>query len=159
MLRVEGESGSAYGARLLIEEPRRAGQLIHQVTAPTVRSTPNVYSIQTGPHTHVDDLGPVSFINHSCDPNTVFDAEAIALRAIRDVEPGDELTFFYPSTEWDMHHPFVCRCGAPQCVRLVAGAKYLSADVLGRYYINPHVRDLLLQALAPASPALNGVAR
>ena len=157
MLRVE--SGSAYGARLLIEEPLQAGQLIHRITDHTVRTTPNVYSIQTGPHTHVDELGPVSYINHACDPNTVFDAEALALRTIRDVEAGDELTFFYPSTEWDMDHPFVCRCGAPGCVRLVAGAKYLSADVLGRYFINPHVRDLVSQALMAATPELNGVAR
>jgi hypothetical protein len=155
MLHVE--QGSEYGARLLIEVPRRAGELIHHLSDPTVRLTPSVYSIQVGPQTHVDDLGPLAYINHSCDPNTVFDAEALALRTLRDVEAGEELTFFYPSTEWDMHHPFVCRCAAPQCVRVVAGAKYLSADVLGRYFVNPHIRALLLQAVARLEPARNGV--
>jgi hypothetical protein len=155
MLHVERDSDR--GARLLIEEARRAGQLIHRLSGHVVRPIANVYSIQVGPQAHVDELGPLSYINHSCDPNTEFDAEALALRALRDVEAGDELTFFYPSTEWDMHHPFVCHCGAPQCVRVVAGAKYLSADVLGRYFVNPHIRDLLLQAVARLEPARNGV--
>ena len=60
--------------------------------------------------------------------------------ALRDIAAGEELTCFYPSTEWDMVRPFVCGCGAPQCVRFVAGARYLSADVLGRNFVNAHIR-------------------
>lgn len=33
-------------------------------------------------------------------------------RALRDIQPGDELSFFYPSTEWEMAQGFECKCGA-----------------------------------------------
>ena len=41
-----------------------------------------------------------------------------------------------------MARPFVRRCGAPQCVGFVAGARHLSVDVLARYFVNPHIRGL-----------------
>lgn len=159
-LRVE--RGGARGARLLLEDACRAGRLLYRITDHTVAPRPTVYSIQIGPQAHVggEALGPLAFLNHACDPSAVFDAEALTLRARRDLAAGDELTFFYPSTEWDMDHPFACRCGAPQCVRVVAGAKYLSADVLGRYFVNPHVRALLLAAVSatPPVPAMDAEA-
>ena len=34
------------------------------------------------------------------------------LTALRPISEGDELTFFYPSTEWAMAEPFECGCGA-----------------------------------------------
>jgi hypothetical protein len=47
-----------------------------------------------------------------------------------------------------MDRPFVCLCGAPQCIRLVAGAKYLSIDVLRNYFINQHIREMIISTLA-----------
>ena len=41
----------------------------------------------------------------------------------RDIAAGEELTYFYPSTEWEMDRPFRCLCGAPDCVGVVSGAK------------------------------------
>jgi hypothetical protein len=40
----------------------------------------------------------LQYINHSCDPNVAFDTAAFKLIALKDVKPGDELCFFYPST-------------------------------------------------------------
>jgi hypothetical protein len=31
------------------------------------------------------------------------------------IEVGQELTFFYPSTEWDMAQGFECICGTATC--------------------------------------------
>jgi hypothetical protein len=152
MLRIERDG--ACGARLLTERPFRAGQRILRLSDAALSPRPSTYTVQIGPDAHIDGsaLGDLAFLNHACDPSTVIDTEARVLLALRDLAPGDELTFFYPSTEWEMNHPFTCRCGAPQCIRLVAGAKFLPADVLGRYFINPHIRDLLLAAVsAPLS--------
>jgi len=113
MLRVEG--GLSYGARLIVEESCRSGQLIHRITSYSVASHPTSHSIQTGPQTHIDGLGAIAYLNHSCDPNTVVDTAAMSLRAVRDIAAGEELTFFYPSTEWQLEQPFICRCGTPQC--------------------------------------------
>jgi uncharacterized protein len=55
-----------------------------------------------------------AFINHSCEPNAfmrVVAAEQVAFFALRDIEPGEEITIDYR----DPQHPLVCRCGADGC--------------------------------------------
>jgi hypothetical protein len=78
----------------------------------------------------------------------IVDTAQLGCYAARDIAAGEELTYFYPSTEWDMAQPFVCLCGAPQCIRLVVGAKYLPLDVLSRYLINRHIREMAMACLA-----------
>jgi hypothetical protein len=55
-----------------------------------------------------------AFINHSCGPNAFMRAvsdEKVAFFALRDIEPGEEITIDYK----DPDHPAVCRCGADGC--------------------------------------------
>ena len=56
---------------------------------------------------------------------------------------GDELTFFYPSTEWEMAQPFKCSCGARTCQRWIAGARDLGRDKLAGLFLNDHILELL----------------
>jgi hypothetical protein len=56
---------------------------------------------------------------------------------------GSELTMFYPATEWDMARSFVCRCNAEGCLGLIAGAGYLSVDILTRYRTGRHILDMI----------------
>lgn len=48
--------------------------------------------------------------------NTVSSNPGIRIRNCSQTEgrtcSGSIVTFFYPSTEWDMEQPFECRCGA-----------------------------------------------
>nr|POE81221.1 hypothetical protein CFP56_78529 [Quercus suber] len=60
----------------------------------------------------------------------------------RPLRKGEDVTFFYPSSEWDMQQPFQCNCGSSKCVGEIKGAKYLSKDVLDRYWLNPHIEEL-----------------
>lgn len=87
------------------------------------------------------------YINHACKPILVFDTKAMEVRVVdnRSLKKGDELTFFYPSTEWDMSQSFDCTCGAGAgvCRGRIRGAKYLSRDVLDRYWLNEHIHELL----------------
>ena len=62
------------------------------------------------------------FINHSCAPNceAVDERSRIYIEAIRNIEPGEELTYDYAyerdGTEdetWE--NLYVCKCGAPTC--------------------------------------------
>jgi SET domain-containing protein len=55
-----------------------------------------------------------AFINHSCEPNAfmrIVPGEKVAIFALRDIRPGEELTIDYR----DPDHPEVCRCGAARC--------------------------------------------
>jgi SET domain-containing protein len=55
-----------------------------------------------------------AYINHSCAPNAfmrIVPGEKVAFFALRDIEPGEEITINYR----DPHHPPVCRCGADNC--------------------------------------------
>jgi SET domain-containing protein len=55
------------------------------------------------------------FINHCCEPNAFMRVVAgrIIIFALRDIEPGEEITLDYGET----YHPdtYRCRCGAPSC--------------------------------------------
>jgi len=145
MLKIEN-GDSAYGARLVTDESYICGQLIHHITQYHVTNRPTYQTIQTGQHTHIEELGILAYLNHSCEPNTIVDTAALTVTAARDITPGEDLNFFYPSTEWEMDRPFICQCGEQQCVRLVAGAKYLSIDALSRYFFNDHIREMLVSS-------------
>ncbi|MCP2259044.1 SET domain-containing protein [Streptoalloteichus tenebrarius] len=120
----------------------RAGAVLLDLAECAVAERPTIHTVQTGVDEHVD--GPtIRYLNHSCAPNTHIDVAAGKVVALRPIEVGEELTFFYPSTEWEMVGPFVCQCGTPDCIRLVTGAKELSEDVLGRYRLNEHILALL----------------
>jgi hypothetical protein len=147
MLTIVG-GGSAYGARLITDQAYKQGEVIYQITGHRVTPKATYQTIQVGPHEHIEELGVLAYLNHSCQPNTVVNVSDLTVIAARDIAVGDELNFFYPSTEWEMDRPFICLCGAPQCVRLVAGAKYLSVDTLSRYFINAHIREMIFATLA-----------
>ncbi|CEP13985.1 hypothetical protein [Parasitella parasitica] len=67
--------------------------------------TPNVkrYStVQISKTKHIELNSDLVFMNHSCHPSTHMDVDRMVVSATKDIAAGDELTFFYPSTEWDM---------------------------------------------------------
>ena len=47
--------------------------------------------------------------------------DQIAAGTLRPIAVGEELTFFYPATEWHMEAPFPCACGAAQCLLEIRG--------------------------------------
>jgi len=68
------------------------------------------------------DLDPTQWApqNHSCDANTRFDG--LDVIASRPIAVGEELTLDYATIMNEASEPFTCRCGAPSCRGLVAGA-------------------------------------
>ena len=68
---------------------------------------------------------PARFLNHSCAPNceAIEDDGRIWIVALRDIAPGDELTFNYGYDLEDYRdHP--CRCGTPDCVGYVVAEEF-----------------------------------
>jgi hypothetical protein len=136
-------SNAPTGATLVATAAIDQDCVFYQVQNARVLGQATYQTVQIGVDTHVEDPY-LSYMNHSCDPNVVINTTTLECRAVRPIEPLEELRFFYPSTEWDMDLPFICQCGSPKCLRIVAGAKYLPLDALSQQFINRHIR---LQAL------------
>lgn len=64
----------------------------------------------------IDGHGTAMFINHSCDPNCEADERRgrVWIVALRDISPGDELTYDYNLYDGDDDEAR-CNCGAKIC--------------------------------------------
>lgn len=103
-------------------------------------------TVQTSANTDLSLDSDLVYCNHSCQPSLLFDTSRREIRvADRPLKKGDVLTFFYPSTEWDMSQAFDCSCGSPKgvCVGKVQGAKYMDPQVLKRYWLNRHIEEMV----------------
>lgn len=139
-----------------------AGNVVMTIDGRTV-AQPTRYTVQIGEGEHVDaealpgsDGGyPVwRFLNHACEPNTRLVGRDLV--AIADLRAGDQVTFDYDSTEWDMAAPFACACGAPTCRGLVRGFRHLTPAQRERM---PWVAEHLRTALARSAAAVAGSGR
>ena len=122
------------------------GDVITPFTAKTTESHPTYLTIQTGEGQHIT-LSPefLQFTNHSCDPNVFFDTASMELVCLKNISPLDELTYFYPSTEWEMDQPFDCNCGSDMCLKVIKGARYLTEEVKERYAFSEFIKFKMKQ--------------
>ncbi|CAH1250172.1 Hypp8799 [Branchiostoma lanceolatum] len=90
---------------------------------------PTPYTIQVASRAHIHPEGKLIFVNHSCSPNTRFQyTPSWDLYAVRDILPGEELTFDYTTTEWQMAQPFQCNCCSTKCIHKVQGFYFLNSE-------------------------------
>ncbi|KAF9878964.1 galactose-proton symport [Colletotrichum karsti] len=105
---------------------------------------PTYATVQCGKDKHLNLNSDLLYINHSCEPSLIFDTGNFNILAgPKGLQPGDELTFFYPSTEWHMAQPFDCFCGTPSCRGRIAGARDMPRSQLEGLWLNGHIRELL----------------
>ncbi len=145
------------GKRLTTTEAIECDQPFHQIIDYRPALVRTYTSVQNSKDTSIEEFF-LAHLNHHCNPNVVVDMARMELRAIRDIAVGEDLTFFYPSTEWEMAEPFACLCGDAQCLQTISGAKDISLSVLGRYFINRHIGTMALDCLLGSEPALLPVA-
>ncbi|KAF2870233.1 hypothetical protein BDV95DRAFT_575339 [Massariosphaeria phaeospora] len=145
LLRVDHLPGS-FASRSVSLVSLPAGDVFARITNPTP-TTCAYSSVQASRDLHIELNCDLLYTNHSCRPSLVFDMARWEVRVNPELEgglkTGDELTFFYPSTEWDMAQSFECRCEETDCRGKVSGAKDLPRDVLKRYWLNTHIEELL----------------
>lgn len=72
------------------------------------------------------------YVNHSCNPNAWISGQ-ISLLARRDIQPGEEITFDYATTDASDYDTFECHCGDPLCRGVVTGQDWRRADLQERY--------------------------
>ena len=125
------------------------GDLICHFKAGITQSFATYLTVQTGSDRHITLMPEfLQYINHSCAPNVFFDTGSMELICLKPLQPGDELTFFYPSTEWEMAQPFVCNCGDADCLQLINGASHLSIETLAKYRLTDFIKTQVKQTLS-----------
>ncbi|MEY2586643.1 MAG: hypothetical protein RLY11_492 [Bacteroidota bacterium] len=125
---------------LLSNSKVEAGQVVTPFYARETLKEPNYLTLQINDQEHIL-LGPefIQYTNHSCDPNVFFDTTEMKLVALRDIQVNEELTFFYPSTEWKMDQAFECLCGSEKCIKKIQGAFSLTAQQQQSYKLNQFI--------------------
>jgi hypothetical protein len=120
------------------------GDIICPFGAAGVFDRPSYLTVQTGDDRHIT-LSPsfLQYVNHSCSPNAFFDTTAMQFLCIAPIAPGEQFTFFYPSTEWQMAQPFACKCGTEQCIGQITGASQIDRSVLDRYRLTDYILSRL----------------
>ena len=131
---------------LVTKQVYKKGDVICEMPREKLTNKPNRFTVQIGRIEHVE-VGKLAALNHSCDPNVILDTSNMQVVARRDIDKGEELSFFYPSTEWEMDAPFICLCGSANCIHVVAGARFLPLSTLETHFLNKHIREEMIELL------------
>jgi hypothetical protein len=84
-----------------------------------------------GPLTEDEREGSMIFSNHSCDPNLGVRGQVVFV-AMRDIEPGEELTHDWATTDDDVYE-MKCRCGARNCREIITGKDWQIKELQEKY--------------------------
>ncbi|GAA5879669.1 hypothetical protein JCM3774_002401 [Rhodotorula dairenensis] len=166
-----GPEGEEFGSCLRAQKAFKRGDTLCPIrnTLPGIKAYSSVQVLPDPPlasapsspdeRRHIELNSDLLYVNHSCDPNVVFDVNGQEaqpaqedatgkwegrwrVRAERDIAVGEILTFAYFSTEWDMDQPFSCLCGTERCIRTIKGAKDIDQSVLATYFVNDHIKAM-----------------
>ena len=88
------------------------------------------------------DGDPVTFGNHSCDPN-LWMRDGVSEEARRDIAPGEELTVDYALHTDDPAWSMPCHCGSPLCRHVVRGDDWRLPELQRRYagHFSPFIAE------------------
>jgi hypothetical protein len=89
----------------------------------------------------VTENEPPDFINHSCEPSAGLDGQ-IAIVAMRDIMPGEEITLDYAMCDGSAYDEFDCACGSTLCRGRVTGEDWRDPNLWKRYqgYFSPYLQ-------------------
>ncbi len=105
---------------------------------------PTYLSVQIDENKHIH-LFPtfLQYTNHSCEPNTFFDTKKGEVIAVKNIDEHEEITFFYPATEWSMAQPFKCFCNTSNCLGMIQGAAHLDNNAIINYRFSEYIQKKL----------------
>jgi SET domain len=128
------EDTASLAKALFAKKNFAVGDVLHKFDAAAILKTPTYLTVQISEDEHIH-LKPefLQYINHSCEPNVFFNTTTMQLECLQPIQAGDELGFFYPSTEWDMAQPFECLCGTKSCIQVIQGAQHLTNKVRAKF--------------------------
>lgn len=94
-----------------------------------------------GPLEEPEREGSMIFSNHSCEPNIGVRGQIVFV-AMRDIEPGEELTHDWATTDDDTY-TLACNCGAHTCRKTITGKDWQREDLQQKYkgYISSYLEE------------------
>ncbi|SZF02309.1 unnamed protein product [Blumeria hordei] len=109
----------------------------------SIAQGPSYDTVQVAKDIHLQLNSDLMYLDHSCDPSLIVDtAQRTIFTGPQGLIPGQELTFFYPSTEWSMDQPFDCNCRSQNCLGRISGARFLNPHELKGRWINHHILEM-----------------
>lgn len=141
---VVDEDGDYYDAALTFAEVQRRG---YEIGRDCVQVGADLYNLPNG---NLDDI-----MNHSCDPSTGLRLTPKGYRivALRDIAPGDELSYDYSTYISGDRETLQCECGVAHCRGVIRSFAELPIDLQQRYL---HLR--VVGAFAVPQPGLEPLA-
>ncbi|MDX1991377.1 MAG: SET domain-containing protein [bacterium] len=104
------------------------------------------YGYQCSETEIVNEQGPERFMNHSCDPNTWW-LDDDTMVAMRDIQPGEELTYDYATTEITIPFQMKCYCNAATCRKVITNEDYQNPEWQARFgeHLPNHTKKAIAQ--------------
>lgn len=141
--RLEVRQSSGRGAGMFTTAPIAKDTLLavfggtimnkEAVLSLSAESIKNVLQIDDGLWIGSLHAEKTDFINHSCDPNAGLNGQ-IFLVAMRDIVPGEEITFDYATvvSEWIGMEPLACNCQS-SCRKMVEAYDWQCKELQEKY--------------------------
>lgn len=95
------------------------------------------------------EVSDADFINHSCNPNCGIKGKN-QIVAIRDVQPGEELTYDYAMSD-SYDYQLKCNCGSKNCRGMITGEDWRNKNLQEKY------RGFFLEYLEKKIDQSNGI--
>lgn len=134
-----------------IHSAERIFRLSGQVAAQSSKHT-----IQRWESEHLSPNGALwAWVNHACIPNCTIDFDTWELVSRGPIRAGEEISFNYNSTEWELSSPFSCACGSPNCGQVIRGFRYLDGAQRNdlRPFLSPYLKSLFFTTDQPSHVA------
>jgi SET domain-containing protein len=139
------KESAIHGKGLFATEPITSGEIVcikggYIFNRQTLDSMPEWFraaeiqiseNLFIGPISEEEREGSMIFSNHSCDPNIGIKGQVVFV-AMRDIKAGEELTHDWATTD-DDEYQMECKCGAPNCRKIVTGKDWRRRDLQERY--------------------------
>lgn len=121
---------------LIIDFSKGPGKFLTTKEADKFYEKDNDYMIQVDDDlffavTDQEELEDADFLNHSCNPNCGIDG-TLRIIAMRDIEPGEEITFDYAMCE-SSDYKMECNCGSSDCRKVITGNDWKIDELQKRY--------------------------
>jgi SET domain-containing protein len=123
-----------------------SGEPVYEIELSKFPADRHSNCVQIGPDTYLvpTTLTDGDFVNHSCEPNSGVQ-DLATLVALRDIMPGEEITYDYAMTDTSAYDEFTCLCGTPSCRHQITGNDWRLPELRRRYegYFSFYVEEMI----------------